>query len=810
MDALLRDIKYSLRRLRKTPAFTAIVILTLALGIGANTAIFSVVNTVLLRPLPYRAPEQLVSIEHFYPSLNNMEAPVSARGFRDYRDKTKSFESVAVENQTAANLTGTGDPERVPATRVSGDWFHVLGVAPMLGRPLQRDDDQPGREHVVVLSYGLWTRLFAGSPSAIGKNVELNGETYQVVGVMPPEFRSFFARTADIFTPLALAPTAFTNGYTNEYLNLVARLKPGIRLEQAQAEMKLFAENLKKENPNNFAPTWTLKVRSLDDLSTGRIRPVLLVLLGAVGFVLLIACANVANLLLARAAIRIKEIAIRSALGADRASLIRQLLTESVILAMTGGVLGLVLAQWSVKSLVAFNPNLPRASEVGIDTNVMIFTLLVSVLTGLLFGLAPALQTSHTNLQETLKDGSRSGAADFAGRSLRRGLVVAEVALSLTLLIGAGLLIKSVARLQGVDPGFDPHNVLVFNLSLPEIKYPTDTAQRLFLEQLMPRLNALPGVRAAGVTSVIPFGGGWSTASFNIENFVVPPGQNGPWGDVRIVSPQFFGALRIPLKKGRLFNEQDIASSPPVTVIDEQFVKKYFSNTDPIGKRITFGARRGQTDSTWITIVGVVGHAAHEGLDAEPRIQYYFPTTQSGLRGMTVAIRSAGNPLSLLPAAREAVHSIDRNLPLAAVNTMDKLVESSVGQRKLSMILLGVFSVIAMLLASIGIYGVMSYSVTQRSRELGIRMALGAARSRVLALVVGQGMALAGAGVAIGLVAAFALTRFLTSQLYGVGATDPVTFTLVSALLVAIALLATLLPAMRATRVDPVVALRDE
>jgi putative ABC transport system permease protein len=447
---------------------------------------------------------------------------------------------------------------------------------------------------------------------------------------------------------------------------------------------------------------------------------------------------------------------------------------------------------------------------VGIDANVMLFTLLVSILTGLLFGLAPALQTSHTNLQETLKDGSRSGAADFAGRNLRRGLVVAEVALSLTLLIGAGLLIKSVGRLEGVDPGFDPHNVLVFNLSLPAVKYPTDTAQRLFTDQLVPRLNALPGVRAASVTSVIPFGGGWSTASFNIENLVVPPGQNGPWGDVRVVSPEFFNALRIPLKKGRLFNSQDVASAPKVAVIDEQFVKKYFANTDPIGKRITFGARPGQTDSTWITIVGVVGHAAHEGLDAEPRLQYYFPTTQTGLRGMTVAIRTAGSPLALLPAAREAVHSIDRNLPLAVVNTMDKLVESSVGQRKLSMILLGVFSAIAMLLASIGIYGVMSYSVTQRSRELGIRMALGAARGRVLALVVGQGMALAGAGVVIGLVAAFALTRLLTSQLFGVGATDPATFAIVSALLVAIALLATLVPAMRATRVDPVVALRDE
>jgi putative ABC transport system permease protein len=810
MDALFRDIAYSLRRLRKSPGFTTIVVLTLALGIGANTAIFSVVNTVLLRPLPYRAPESLVSIEHFYPSLNNMEAPVSAAGFRDYRDKTTSFESVAVENQFGANLTGSGDPERVPGTRVSGDWFHVLGVSPLVGRVLQRDDDVPGKEHVVVLSYGIWTRLFAGQASAVGKTIELNGETYQIVGVMPKNFSSFFAKTADLFVPLALKPPAFANGYTNEFLNATARLKPGVSLERAQAEMSAFAQNLKAANPTNFSPTWTLKIRTLDDLSTGRIRPALLVLLGAVGFVLLIACANVANLLLARAAVRIKEIAIRAALGADRTSLIRQLLTESVMLAITGGLLGLVLAQWSVKSLVALNPNLPRASEVGLDLNVMLFTLGVSVLTGLLFGLAPALQTSRTNLNETLKDGSRSGAADFAGRNVRRGLVIAEVALSLTLLIGAGLLIKSVGRLQGVDPGFEPHNVLTFNLALPAVKYPTDTSEALFFDQLLPRLNALPGVKAAGVTSVIPFGGGWSTGSFSIERVVVPKGQNGPWGDVRIVSSRFFDALKIPLKKGRAFNDQDRLGAPPVTIIDEQFVKKYFANEDPIGRRITFGAAPGKTDSTWITIVGVVGHAAHEGLDAEPRIQYYFPSSQRGLRFANVAIRTTGNPTSVLPAARDAVHAIDRDLPIATVNTMDKLVESSVGQRKLSMILLGVFSAIALLLASIGIYGVMSYSVTQRTRELGIRMALGAARPRVLALVVGQGMLLAATGVGIGLVAAFALTRFLSSQLFSVGATDPATFVTVSGALAAIAFLATLMPALRATRVDPVVALRDE
>ena len=810
MDALLRDIQYSFRRLRKTPAFTVIVVLTLALGIGANTAIFSVVNTVLLRPLPYRAPRGLISIAHFYPSLNNMAAPVSARGFRDYRDKTKSFESLAVETGFGANLTGAGDPERIPGVRVSGDWFHVLGVAPLFGRVLQRDDDEPGHEHVVVLTFGAWTRLFAAKPSAVGKNIELNGETYQVVGVMPDGFRSFNTANADLFVPLALKPAAFDAGYTNEYLNSVARLKPNVPLERAQAEMTTFASNLKAANPTNFAPTWTLQVRTLDDIGTGRIRPVLLVLLGAVGFVLLIACANVANLLLARAAVRIKEVAIRSALGADRAALIRQLLTESVMLAVAGGVLGLMLAQWSVKSLVALNPSLPRASEIGIDANVMVFTLAVSVLTGLLFGLAPALQTSHTNLQETLKDGGRSGAADFAGRNVRRGLVVAEVALSLTLLIGAGLLIKSVGRLQGVDPGFSPRNVLTFNLALPRVKYATDTAQIQFGDQLMPRLNAIAGVRAAAVTSVLPFGGGWSTSSFSIEGLVVPPGQNGPWGDIRIVSARFFEALGIPARRGRLLNANDRLGSPQVTVIDEQFVKKYFPHTDPIGKRITFGASRGKTDSTWITIVGVVGHAAHEGLDAEPRIQYYFPNTQVGIGFMSVVVRTAGSPLALVPAMRDAVHEIDRNLPLSAVNTMETLVDASVGQRKLSMILLGVFSAIALLLASIGIYGVMSYSVTQRTRELGIRMALGAVRSRVLALVVWQGMVLAAAGVAIGLIAAYALTRFLASQLFGVGATDPATFTIVSAVLVGMAFLATLVPALRATRVDPVVALRDE
>jgi putative ABC transport system permease protein len=808
MDNLFRDIGYSLRRLRKSPVFTTIVVLTLALGIGANTAIFTVVNAVLLRGLPYRSPSELISIIHDYPSLK-LEAPISARRFKEYHDQLTSFSAIGVETGFGANLTGTGDPERVPGSRVSGDWFKALGVAPLLGRSIQPDDDVPGKEHVVVLGHGLWTRLFAASPAALGKSIELNGEQYQIVGVMPPSFKAFFGQNSDFYIPLALKSAQANSN--NEYLQAVARLKPGVTATKAQAELKLFADNLKKANPNSYPPSWSLKPKKLNELATGHIRPVLLVLLGAVGFVLLIACANVANLLLARAAVRIKEIAIRSALGADRMSLIRQLLTESVLLALGGGVIGLLLARWSVTSLVALNPNLPRASEITVDARVMAFTLGVSVITGLLFGLAPALQTSRTNLQETLKDGSRSGTSDMAGRTVRRALVVAEVALSLTLLVGAGLLIRSVAKLQGVDPGFEPKNVLTFNLALPAVKYQSDTSQILFTNQLLPQLNAIPGVRAAGVTSVLPFSGGWSTSTLKVDGIVIPEGQNGPWGDIRVVSPRYFEALRIPLKRGRLMNDQDRQGAPLVVVIDEQFVKKYFANTDPIGKRMTFaGSPSNAPDSTWMTVIGVVGHAAHEGLDADPRIQYYLPAAQAGGRFMSVAVSTKGDPNGVVAAVRNAVHSVDAGLPIAQVNTMEKLVEASVGQRRLSMILLGLFSGIALLLASIGIYGVMSYSVAQRSRELGIRMALGAERGRVLRLVVGQGMGLAAIGVVIGLVAAFALTRFLAAQLYGVGATDPVTFGTVAGLLVGVALLASLLPAMRATRVDPVVALRDE
>ena len=816
MDSFLRDLKYSLRRLLRSPGFTAVVVLTLALGIGANTAIFSVINTVLLRPLPFREPDRLVTINHFYQSeaLNNLEAPVSAIGFRDYRDKTNSFEGVAVESGWSANLTGTGDPERVPASRVSGDYFRVLGVAPQVGRTFGRDEDEPGKNRVVVLSDGLWRRIYAADRGAVGKTMQLNGESYTIVGVMPDGFRAFFNRSADIWTPLALAPPQFDpNSYTNEWLNLTARLKPGVSLDRAKAEMRAFADQLRKQYPNSIGQRWTLSVKSLDTLATGKIRPVLLVLLGAVGFVLLIACANVANLLLARASARQKEVAIRTALGADRWALVRQLLTESVMLALVGGLLGLALAHWSVKTLVATIPSIPRGNEVGIDSAVMLFTLGVSLATGLLFGLVPALQTSRARLQETLKEGGRTGSADFSGRAVRRTLVVGEVALALTLLVGAGLLIKSVARLQHVDPGFDPARLLTFNVSLPRVKYPSDTARRQFFDAAFARMAQVPGVVSVGGTSVMPFGGNWSTGTFQIEGFTPGPNQPGPWGDIRIVSPDFFRTLRIPLKQGRVFTQQDGPGMQAVAVIDEELVHKYYRGENPIGKRITFGGPPGR-EPDYITIVGVVAHTMHEELDAKPRIQLYLPyrqlTGNFSVGSMSIAARTSGDPLVMTRAVREALHEVDKDMPMSNIKSMDDLLDSSLGQRRLSMLLLGAFSAIALLLASIGIYGVLSYSVTQRARELGIRMALGAARGRVLRLVIGQGMVLALVGIAIGLVGSFALTRLLANQLYAVTPTDPATFATVSLLLTAIALVATLVPALRATRVDPVVALREE
>jgi putative ABC transport system permease protein len=815
MDSLLQDLRYSVRRLLKSPTFSLVVVLTLALGIGANTAIFSAVNAVLLRPLGYGDPDRLVTIEHLYPSLGGMKAPVSAPGFVDYQRRARSIESMAVETNWAANLTGQGEPTRLQGARVTGRFFGTLQVPALTGRTLRPDEDSVGRDHVVVLSYGLWHRLFGGSPAVVGRSLSLNGESYEVVGVMPSGFRDAENRNVELWAPLAFRPEQLVDGdRTREYLNLVARTRVGVPLEQAATEMRTIAEQLKRQYPDQYMADWTLTVTPLAQRMVGNVRPALLVLLGAVGFVLLIACANVANLLLARAAARSKEIAVRTALGASRDRLIRQLLTESILLALAGGVLGLLLAFWGVRAIIAINPaNLPRAEEIGVDGPVMVFTLIISLVTGLLFGLAPAVHTAAADLHGMLKEGGRGSAGDRGGQGMRRMLVVAEVALALTLLTGAGLLIKSFARLQGVDPGFDPDHLLTFTLALPPARYPTDTAQIAFFDQALPALAAVPGVRAVGGSSVMPFSGGWTTGSFQIEGYQPPPRQPDPWGDIRIVSPGYFETLRVPLRRGRLLSEQDRAGTPLVAVVDEECVRRYWPHEDPIGKRITFGPPAGATDTSsreWVQVVGVVGHTKQEGLDGENRLQLYLPLRQAGRPMFTLAARTAGDPESYANAVRRAVRSVDPDQPISNIASMDELISKSVGQRRLSMMLLSLFSGIALVLASVGIYGLMSYSVAQRSRELGVRIALGAARIDVLRLVLRQGMALAVSGIVIGVVAAFALGRLIESQLYGVHAGDPGTILVVALLLGITALAANLVPAWRATRVDPAVVLREE
>jgi putative ABC transport system permease protein len=814
MDTLLQDLRYSLRRLARSPTFTAIVVLTLALGIGANTAIFSAVNAVILRPLPYHEPHRLVTIEHLYPSLD-MEAPVSVPGFLDYEKKGRSFASMAVQSGWQANLTGVGEPVRMQGQRVTGKFFTTLEVPALIGRTIQPGEDAAGREHVAVLSYDAWQRTFGADPGIVGRSLSLNGESYEVVGVMPSGFRDFFDRNTEIWAPLVFRPDQITDEErTHEFLNLTGRLKPGVPLEQAQGEMRTLAEQLKRDYSDSYAPSWSLGVTPLSLQATGDVRPALLVLLGAVGFVLLIACANVANLLLARAAARSKEIAVRTALGATRERLLKQLLTESILVSLAGGAVGLLLAYAGVRAMVAMDiGDLPRSDEIGIDGTVMLFTLVVSLAAGLLFGLAPAIHTATPNLHGALKEGGRGTTADRGSHALRRSLVVTEVALALTLLTGAGLLLKSFARLQGVDPGFEATNLLTFNLALPPIRYRSDTSQAAFFEQALPAIARVPGVTGVGATTVMPFGGNWSTGSFEIEGYQAPENQPGPWGDIRIVTPGFFETLGIPLLRGRYLTDDDRDGSRLVAVIDEEFVRRYWPNEDPVGKRFTFGPPDGVTDTTrneWIEVVGVVGHTAHEGLDADPRLQLYLPYRQVPQPFLAVAVRTTGHPDRYVNLIRNAVRSVDPDQPISAVSNMEELLSRAVGQRRLSMMLLSLFSGIALVLASVGIYGVMSYSVTQRARELGVRIALGADRGDVLRLVLRQGMRLALLGIGIGLVAALGLTRLIESQLYGVAATDPSTFVLVAGMLTLTALVANLLPAFRAMRTDPAVVLREE
>jgi len=814
MKGIAFDIKYAARRLLHTPAFSIIVILTLALGIGANSAIFSVINTVLLRPMPYYEPDRLVEVYHWYPELK-LHAGVSAPGLRAYRDDANEFEYVGAGFDWRVNLTGVGDPERLNGVRVSGDYFRALGVPAAQGRTFRVDEDAPGHEHEVVISDGLWKRVLAGAPDAVGKTLNLNGEPYTVIGIMPPQFVDPWKRTAEVWSPMALDPKNFAVGnFTNEFMQLHARLKPGLTVEQAKRDMAAFADKLKKTYPDQFAPDWTLGVMSLREARTGMVKGALLVLFAAVGVVLLIACANVANLLLARAAARQKEVAIRTALGAERWVLMRQLLIESVMLACIGGGLGLFVADASISTLVALNPaSIPGASDLRIDGTVMMFTFALAIGTGVLFGIVPAIQATRSDLNTVLKEGSR-GTTDRAGQALRRSLVVGEIALALTLLAGGGLMLRSFARLTQVDPGFDPSHVLTFNVSLPKSQYPDSAAQSLFFARLIPRLEQVPGVISAGGTTVMPFGGDWGTSSFMIEGYDPPKGKM-PWGDTRIITPGFFAALKMPMIAGRDFEMRDDRHAPRVVIVDDELVRRYFKS-DPnlaVGHRLYFGGREVNKDtSLFATIVGVAPHSKQEGLDAENRVQVYLPDAQVSfpVNTLDIAVRTTGDPMQSLNAVRAAVMDVDRNMPMAKISTMEKLVARSLGQRRLGTVLLGSFAALALLLAALGVYGVMSYAVAQRTREIGVRVALGASRADVMRLVVGQGARIAGAGAGIGLVGALAGAYLLRARLFGVGPSDPVTLVAITLILSVSVLIASAIPALRAASIHPTEALREE
>jgi putative ABC transport system permease protein len=811
MGTFWQDVRFGYRMLWKSPAFTLVAIVALALGIGANTAIFSVVNAVLLRPLPYKDPQQLVIINHYYPKLS-LKATVSAPGYVYYRDHAQSFSDVAAVTGWSANLTGTGEPERLQGMQVTPNLFSMLGAQAARGRVFSAEEGQPGRNRVVVLSEALWQRRFGGDPGVVNQTINLNGEAYTVVGIMPQGFQygRELGQMVDLYSPLAFTPEQLSAaGAGMEYLTALARLKPNVSIQQAQAEMDTIADQVRQQYDMGDPGIWGLFLTSYNEMVVGELRPALLILLGAVGFVLLIACANVANLLLARAAARQKEIAIRAALGASRVRVIRQLLTESLLLALAGGSLGLLLAVWGVDLLMKINGNkLPRAHEIGLDFNVFLFTLGVSLLTGMIFGLAPAFQTSKTDLHETLKEGGRSGTG-HTHRGLRNLLVVSEMALTVVLLVGAGLLVRSFLRLEQVSPGFQPQNILAMQLSLPANKYKEAKQRDIFYQQMLAEVQSLPGVRTAGGVAVLPMSQGGNSRTFTIEGREAPQGQQSPHGDSWAATSDYFKTMTIPLVKGRYFTENDAATAPSVVIIDEELARKFFPGEEAVGRRITFDDVS-PGNPRWREIVGVVGHVKNRGLDGETRPQFYFPYHQAPTSYMYVVVQTNGDPAAMSGAVRGAIQKVDRDLPVFKVTTMERMVAESLTQRRFSMLLLGIFASVALVLAVVGLYGVMSYTVTQRTREIGIRMALGARQSDVLRMVVGQGMLLAVIGVGLGLGAAFLLTRAMKSLLFNVSATDPLTFMLIAGLLVTVAFLASYLPARRAMRVDPMTALRYE
>ena len=822
MNTLARDFAYAVRMLAKSPGFTLAAILSLAIGIGANTSIFSIINALLLRPLPYRDADRLVILWNRSPGLNITEDWFSTAQYFDIKTGHHGFEQVAIAIGGNYNLTSKGEPERVGTIRVSSNLLPMLGQAAAVGRIFAPNEDSPGRPATAVLSYGMWLRHFGADPKMIGKSVTLNGVPYEVVGIMPRAFslpREVLptldgAEQADILLPLPMPLGAAQNRDHEDY-NIMGKLRPGVSIAQAQAEMDTITARLRHDYPQTYPPNGglTFGVVPLLEQVVGDARPTLFVLLGAVGFVLVIACANVANLLLARAVARQKEIAIRTALGASRLRIVRQVLTESMLLSLSGGACGVLLAFWSLHWIHVFGPkSVPRVNDIGIDRVALVFTFVLSVFSGAVFGLVPALRVSRFDLHATLKDSNRGTAGASAvwgrGHNMRRMLVISELALCVMLLIGAGLLIRSFVYLENVSPGFNPNQLLTLELTMSGPKYDDPKAVGAAYRQLWSRLESLPGVTASGAVTSLPLSQMFAWGPITVEGRVPPPGENFINADQRVVGGHYFEAMEIPLRSGRFFNEHDTPASPKVVVIDEYMAQQLWPNQDPIGRRIHYG---GITDKDpWETVVGVVGRVKQYTLDSDSRIALYLPQTQYPTRAMNVVLRSAADPAALAPAVKQQIHELDSDLPLYNVRTMNQRLEESLAQRRFAMLLLTLFAGVALALAVIGTYGVMSYLVNQGTREIGIRIAMGATRGTIERLIVWKGLALALCGVAIGTTGAFAVSRLMRSLLFGVSPFDPFTFVVISLLLALVTLLASYIPARRVARIDPIVALRDE
>ena len=798
MQTLWQDLRYCVRSLAKSPGFAVLAILALGLGIGANTAIFSVVNGVLLRPLAYGDPGRLVVI------LHEGQWPVSPDDYLDWRRQSRSFQQMGAAQVWSAALTGRDNAEELPGMQVSPNMFSILGVPPLRGRTFEAGDDQPARGHVAVLSYQLWQRRFGADPKIVGREIKLNGESYTVNGVMPESFHfaPFWATNVDVWVPLLLDKRLNDRG--GRSLRIFARLRDGVPLQQAQADIDVICRRLAQQYPATNTDM-TAQVTPLQEKVVANIRPTLLVLLGTVGFVLLIACSNVANLMLVRANGKKKETAVRLALGSSRWRVIRQSLVESLLLSVAGAAVATVIASWGIAGLLASLPaeSLPRLDEVGIDKIVLAFTALIALLTGVVCGLAPALRAFRTDLQESLKSGGRGSTAGRSEHRTRALLVISEVALALVLLVGAGLMLRSFQQLQAVDPGFDPHHLLTLEVAAGGKAYRTGPSRIRFFEQLRPRLEALPGVESVSLINHLPISGDIWTLGIIIYGRPDPPPGQQPTAAYRVVQPGYFATMKIPMLQGRDFDNHDIRDTTPVAIVNEVLAKRHWPGENAIGQRLRLGAN-------WMTIVGIIKNVKQTDWTENPDDEIYLPYAQSdaGFSFMTVVMRAHGDPLALRKPVEEQVRSLDKDVPIAHVQSMEQVIADKLWRGRLAMTLLGLFAAVAVSLAALGIYGAISYSVSQRTGEIGIRMALGARSGDVLRMILLQGLTVVGIGITVGLFGAWMLTRTLGSLLFGVTARDPVTFITVPIILIALSVVACCLPALRASKVDPVTALK--